>query len=68
MEEGINDRKDGKNEKNDEEKEAVHPYETSPVYIEEGISAKNDDRNEKKMSKKRPNAQMTLPLLRWRKV
>ena len=37
MEEGVNDRKDDKNEKNDEGKEAEFPDDTSPIDIEVGV-------------------------------
>ena len=38
MYEVINDRKDDKNEKNDEVKDAKFPDDTSPVEMEEGVS------------------------------
>ena len=41
----MSDRKDDKNEKNYEEKEAEHPNDTSPVDMEEGLKDINDDRN-----------------------
>ena len=47
---------------------AEFPDDTSPVDIEGGVSDRNDEKNEKILSKKRQNSQMTLPLLRWRKV
>ena len=47
MEEGVSDRKYDKNEKNDEEKEAEFPDDTSPVDIEEGLSDRKYDRNGK---------------------
>ena len=68
MEEGVSDRKDDKNEKNDEGKEAYCPDDTSPVEMEEGVSDRKDDKNEKMTSKNMHNAMMTLLLLIWRKV
>ena len=56
MEEGVNDRKNDKNEKNDEEKQEECPYDTPPVDIEESGSARIDDNNEKNMREKRQNA------------
>ena len=47
MEEGTNDRKYDKNEKNDEEKEAECPQDTYPVDMEEGVSDRKEDKNEK---------------------
>ena len=47
MEEGLNDRKDDKNEIYDEVKGAECPYDTSPVDIEEGLNDRKDDKNEK---------------------
>ena len=67
-EKGVNDRKDGNNEKNDEEKEAECPDDTPPVDMEEGVSDIKNDDNEKMMRKRGQNAQITLPLLIWRKV
>ena len=55
-------------EKNDEEKEVECLNDTSPVDMEKGVSDRKYDKNEKMMRKKRYNAQMKLPLLRWRKV
>ena len=68
MEEGENDRNYGKNEKNDEEKEAECLDDTSPVDMEEGVSDKNMTRMRKMMRKKRQNDQMALPLLILRKM
>ena len=48
MEEGVNDRKYDKNEKNDEEKDTECPDDTLPVDIEESVGDRNDNRNEKK--------------------
>ena len=48
MEEGVNDRKDDRNEKNDEEKEAEFPDDTSPVELEEGVIDRKDYKKEKK--------------------
>ena len=68
MEVGVSDRKDDKNEKNDEEKEAELPDDTTPVDMEEGVSERKDDNNERMIKKKRKNAHMKLVLLIWRKV
>ena len=68
MQEGVSDRNDDKNEKNDEGKESEFPDDTSLVDIEEGVSDRKDDKNEKMMSKKRQNDHMTLPLFIWRKM
>ena len=38
MEEDVSDRKDGKNEKNDEEKQTEFPDDTSPVEMEECVN------------------------------
>ena len=56
MEEGVSDRKDDKNEKNDEEKEVKFPNDTSPIEMEEGVNYIPDDNTEKIMRKKRQNA------------
>ena len=48
MEEGVNNRKDDKNENNYEGKESECPDETSPEGIEKGVSDRKDDKNEKK--------------------
>ena len=68
MEEGVYDRKDDKNEKSDEEKEAECPYGTSPVDIEEVVSDRKHDKNKKMTREKKHNSHMTFPLLIWRKV
>ena len=47
MEEGVNDRNDDKNEKNDQEKEAECLDKIFPVDVEEGVNDRNDDKNEK---------------------
>ena len=41
---------------------------TSPIETEDGVNDRKDDKNKNMMRKKSHNAQMTLPLLRWRKV
>ena len=51
--------------KNDEEKEAQCPDDTSPVNMEKGV---NDIKDDKKTREKRQNAHRTLPLLILRKV
>ena len=43
MEEGVSDRKDDKNEKNDEEKEAECLDDTIPFDMEEGVKDINDE-------------------------
>ena len=43
--EGVNDRKDDKNKKHFEEKEAEFPDETSTVDMQEGINYRKDDSN-----------------------
>ena len=48
MEEGVNDRKDDNNEKNDEQKEAEFLYDTSPDEMEECVNDIKDEKNEKK--------------------
>ena len=68
MEEGVNDIKYDQNFKYHKEKEEEFPDDTSPVDTEEGVSDRKDDNNEKITREKRQNAQMTLPLLIWRKV
>ena len=68
MEEDVDYIIDDNNQKHDEEKETEFPYDTSPVDIEGGVRDRKDEMNEKIMRKKRHNSQMTLPLLRWRKV
>ena len=68
MEEGVNNRIYDKNGKNDEEKEAESPDDTSPDEMEEGLNDRIYDKNKKMMKEKRHNAQMTLPLMRFRKV
>ena len=40
MEKGVSERKNDKNEKNDEEKEAECPDDTPPDDMEEGVSEK----------------------------
>ena len=52
MEEGAHDRNDDNNGKNDEEKVAEYPYNTSPDDMEEGVSDRNDEKNEKMMREK----------------
>ena len=47
MEEVISDKKDYKNEKYDEVKEAEFPDDTSPLDTEEGVKYINYDRNKK---------------------
>ena len=47
MDEGLNYRKDDKNEKDDYEKEVECPDDTSPVDVEDGVSDRKDDNNEK---------------------
>ena len=42
MEEGVSDRKNDRNEKNDEEKEAELPDDTPRVDMEEGVSDRKD--------------------------
>ena len=68
MEEGANVRKYDKNEKNDEDKEAESPDDTSPVDTEEGVNDRKDDRNKKNDEEKYAEFPLTLPLLRWRKM
>ena len=46
-EEGVNDRKYEKYEKNDEEKEAECPDDTPLVDMEEGVSDRKNNKNEK---------------------
>ena len=46
MEEGVGERKDNKNEKHYEGKEAECPYGTPPDDMEEGVGEKKDDKNE----------------------
>ena len=43
MEEGVSDRKDDNNEKNDEEKQSECPDDTPPIDIEEGVKDINDE-------------------------
>ena len=43
MEEGVCDRKDDNNEKNDEGKEAECPDDTPPVDMQEGVKDINDE-------------------------
>ena len=64
MDEGFNDIKYNKDEKNDERKEAECPDNTLPVDIEESINDKKDNKNKNDDEGKQLNAQMTLPLLR----
>ena len=45
MEEGVSERKYGRNEKNDEGKEAECPDDTPPDDMEEGVSDRKDDKN-----------------------
>ena len=40
----------------------------SPIEKEKGVSDRKNEQNEKMMRENRQNAQMTLPLLIWRKV
>ena len=47
MKEGVHDRKDDNNEKNDEVKDAECSDDTSPVDIQEGVGDIKDDKNEK---------------------
>ena len=47
MEKGVSERKDYKNKKIDEGKEAECPDGTPPDDMEEGVSEKKDDKNEK---------------------
>ena len=47
MEECVSDINDDKNEKNDEEKEAEFPDDTSPVDMEECVNGRKYERNEK---------------------
>ena len=47
MEEGVSERKDDKNEKRYEGKEAKSPDSTPPVDMKEGVSERKDDKNEK---------------------
>ena len=68
MEEGVSERKDDKNGKIDEGKNAECPNDTPPKDMEEGVSERKDDKNEKLTSEKRQNSQMTLLLMIWRKV
>ena len=68
MEEGVSDRKDDKNEKIDEGKEAEFPDDTIPVYMEKDVSEIKDDKNEKIDEKKMQNSRMKLLLVIWRKV
>ena len=56
MEEGVIDRKDDRNKKSDEDKEAECLDETSPAGIEEGVYDKKDDNNEKNDEEKIQNA------------
>ena len=44
MEEGVSEKKDDKNEKIDEGKEAEFPDTTPPDYMEEGVSEKKDEK------------------------
>ena len=46
MEEGVSDRKDDNNEKNDEEKYAEFHADSSTVDMEEGVKDITDDKNE----------------------
>ena len=48
--------------------EAEFPDDTSTVDMEEGVNDRKYDNNKNVMRKKRHNAYMTLPLMRWRKV
>ena len=68
MKEGVNDRKDEKNDKTMRKKRQNALMKIPFFEMEEGLSDRKYYRNEKMMSKKRHNAQMTLTLLRWRKV
>ena len=52
MEEGASERKDDKNEKFDEVKEAEYPDGTPPDDTEEGVSERKDDKNDKKKGKR----------------
>ena len=45
MEEGVSDRKDDKNGKNDEGKEAECPDDTPPVDMEKGVSDRKIKKN-----------------------
>ena len=54
--------------KNDDEKEAKCPDDTSTVEMKEGVSDKKYENNGKMMTKKRQNTQVTFILLIWRKV
>ena len=65
---GLNDRKDGKNKKYDEGKEAKCPDETPPDDMEKGVSERKNYKNEKLMRETRQNYQMALLLVIWRKV
>ena len=53
MEEGVNDRKDYNNEKNDEYREGEFPDDTPHVDIEEGVSDRKMTRMKKTIRKKR---------------
>ena len=53
MEEGISERKDYKNERIDEVKEAECPDGTPPDDIEEGVSERNNDKNKNMMRGKK---------------
>ena len=44
------------------------PYDTPSVEMEEGVSDRNYYKNEKRMREKRKNSQITLLMLRCRKV
>ena len=44
------------------------PGDNSPVEMKEGVNNRKYDKNLKMTREKRQNAQMILPLLRWRKV
>ena len=68
MEEGVSERKNDRDKKNDEGKEAESPDDTLPVVMEEGVSEIKNDKNEKMMREKSQNSHMTLLLLIWRKV
>ena len=52
MEKGVCDRKDDKNEKNDEEKEAKLSDDTSPIEEEEGANDRKYGKSKKMMRKK----------------
>ena len=55
IEEGVNNRKDDKDENKDEEKDVEYPEDTYPVDIEEGIMIEMMTRMKKMIRKKRQN-------------